>query len=93
MFIENIIPMLLASVSLIAIGSVALVQIIYGRKDLQLCFYTFVLISLSVSTLSLKWLEGNGQIHSNQDNTSIFLFICLLLVISMLVNHRYKGLK
>ncbi|MDH5359856.1 MAG: hypothetical protein OEX03_04785 [Gammaproteobacteria bacterium] len=93
MFIENIIPMLIVAAGLMAIGSVALVQMVYGRKDLQLSIYAFVLMCLSTSTLSLKWLEGSGQIHSNQDNTSIFLFICLLLFVSMLFSRRFKGLK
>ena len=92
MFIENLISILLISTLLIAIGSIALVQIIYGRTDIRLTMNTFVLISLGVSTLSLKWLEGNGQIHSNQDNTSIFLFICLLLTLSLLVTRRRKRL-
>lgn len=93
MFIENIIPMLIVAAGLMAIGSIALVQMVYGRKDLQLSIYAFVLMCLSISTLSLKWLEGSGQIHSNQDNTSIFLFICLLLFVSMLFSRRFKGLK
>jgi len=93
MFIENIIPMLIVTVGLMAIGSVALVQMVYGRKDMQLSIYTFVLMCLSASTLSLKWLEGSGQIHSNQDNTSIFLFICLLLFVSVLFSRRFKSLK
>ncbi|MDH5184530.1 MAG: hypothetical protein OEX12_11640, partial [Gammaproteobacteria bacterium] len=74
MLFENLLPTLVIAVGLIAISSIALVQIIYGRKDIQLSMYSFVLMSLTASTLSLKWLEGSGQIHSNQDNTSIFLF-------------------
>ena len=93
MLIENIMPILFVATIFIAIGSFALVQIVYGRKDIQLSIYTFVLLSLTASTLSLKWLEGSGQIHSNQDNTSIFLFICLLLVISVIVARSMKSLK
>lgn len=93
MLFENLVPLLLVSTVIIAISSVALVQIIYGRKDIQLSMYTFVLISLTASTLSLKWLEGSGQIHSNQDNTSIFLFICLLLALSMFITHHFKTFK
>lgn len=93
MIFENLIPILLVAIILIAIGSVALVQIVYGRKDIQLSIYTFVLMSLTTSTLSLKWLEVTGQIHSNQDNTSIFLFICLLIALSVFVARQFKGIK
>ena len=93
MLIENFIPSLLIAIGLIAIGSVALVQFIYGRTDLKLSMYTFVLVSLTVSTFSLKWLEGSGHIHSSQDNTNIFVLICLLLAVSIFVSRRLRGLK
>jgi len=85
MVIENIIPMIIGVVFFLAVASVALVHTLFGRHDTRLAIYSFTLLSLTTSLLTLHWMEGSGRIHSSQDNTSIFLFICILLVISFYV--------
>jgi hypothetical protein len=85
MVIENIVPMIIGTAFFLAIASVALVHTILGRHDTRMCIYSFTILSLTSSLLTLHWMESNGKISSNQDNTSIFLFICLLLAVSFYV--------
>jgi hypothetical protein len=93
MVIENIIPMIIAAVFFLAVASIALVHTILGRHDTRLCIYSFTVLSLTSSLLTLHWLESNGKISSNQDNTGIFLFICLLLAVSFYVFGQRKHNK
>lgn len=85
MVIENIIPVFIGTVFFLAIASIALVHTLIGRHDTRLCIYSFTILSLTTSLLTLNWMERSGRISSNQDNTSIFLFICILLAISFYV--------
>lgn len=85
MVLENLIPMIIGAVFFLAIASIALVHTILGRHDTRLCIYSFTILSLTSSLLTLHWMESSGHISSNQDNTSIFLFICILLAISFYV--------
>jgi amino acid permease len=85
MVIENIIPMFVGAVFFLAVASIALVHTLLGRHDTRLCIYSFTILSLTTSLLTLHWMESSGRITSNQDNTSIFLFICILLAISFYV--------
>jgi membrane protein implicated in regulation of membrane protease activity len=85
MVIENIIPMFIGAVFFLAVASIALVHTLFGRHDTRLCIYSFTILSLTTSLLTLHWMERSGQISSNQDNTSIFLFICILLAVSFYV--------
>lgn len=80
MILENIIPMIIGALFFLAVASVALVHTILGRHDTRLCIYGFTILTLASSLLTLHWMESSGKIISNQDNTGIFLFICLLLI-------------
>lgn len=95
MVIENIIPMIIGAVFFLAVASVALVHTVFGRHDTRLTLYSFTLLSLTSSLLTLHWLESSGHISSSQDNTNIFLFICILLVISFYVvglrKHKHQA--
>jgi len=85
MVIENIIPMIIGAIFFLAIASIALVHTLLGRHDTRLCVYSFTILSLTSSLLTLHWMENSGHIISNQDNTNIFLFICILLALSFFV--------
>lgn len=89
MVIENILPMLLGALFFLAVASVALVHTLFGRHDPRLYGYSFVLLALTSSLLTLSWLERSGIVVHNQDNTSIMLFISVLLGISFFgIRHR-----
>ncbi|MBD3671670.1 MAG: hypothetical protein HUJ29_12945 [Gammaproteobacteria bacterium] len=93
MLVENIIPMFLGGLFFMAVASVALVHTLFGRHDVRLYCYSFVILSLTTSLLALNWLERSGAVSSNQDNTSILLFIGLLLAISVYAIRQFRHPK